>query len=110
MTNENLEKFKNLLLKEKAGLEEKIKKLNDPDFGDDIDSLEEESDETEEMGTTIALSGSFSDRLSGINEALGKIDDGTYGICENCGKEISMELLEVDPESKLCKDCKSKNG
>jgi len=110
MTNEDREKLKALLLKEKEDLEEKLKKLSKVDFGDDIDSLEEESDEAEELAANIPLTNTFKDRLSGINKALEKMDAGTYGVCENCEKEISMELLEIDPESKLCKDCKVENG
>ena len=110
MTDENKEKFKKLLLETKKDLEAKIKNLTKTDFGDDVDSLEQESDETEEMATNLSLSASFSERLSGVEEALEKIKNGAYGICESCGNEISTDLLEVDPESKLCKDCKTKNA
>lgn len=80
------------------------------DFGDDIDSGEEESDEVEEQVTNRALLNIFEKRLKGVNEALAKIDAGTYGLCEQCGKEISPKLLRVDPESKFCQTCKLKNG
>ena len=68
---------------------------------------EEESDEAEQLSINIPLTNTFKDKLRGINEALARIEAGTYGVCENCGKEISMELLEIDPESKLCKTCKA---
>lgn len=110
MTNEELNKFKSLLEKTKTDLEAKLSDLTKTDFGDDIDSLEEESDETEEMATNISLTETFRERLVNIDAALEKIKNGKYGICENCGEEISKELLEVDPESKLCKNCKAKNG
>ena len=110
MATKDLEKLKTLLLKEKESLEERLKKLTKVDFGDDIDSLDEEADEAEEIATNIPLVNTFRDRLKGINEALEKMEAGTYGVCENCSKEISMDLLEVNPESKLCKDCKAKNG
>ena len=84
MTDTEKEKLKSLLLENKKGLEEKLKKLTEVDFGDDIDSLEEESDEAEELAANIPLSNTFRDRLKGINEALKKIDHGTYGICEDC--------------------------
>jgi len=110
MTNEELAKFKGMLEDTKNDLEKRLKKMNVVDFGHDVDSLEEESDETEEMATTDALTTTFIGRLDDVNAALEKIEKGTYGKCENCGNELSIEMLEADPESKLCKDCKAKNG
>ena len=43
--------------------------------------------------------------LRGIDEALRKIDEGTYGICEECGEEISEKRLSVLPTAILCVDC-----
>jgi len=42
-----------------------------------------------------------------IDEALKRIDDGTYGICENCGGDISEGRLKVRPVTTLCIDCKT---
>jgi len=109
MTDDQKEKLHALLLETKKELEERLEKLTKVDFGDDVDSLEEESDEAEELAANIPLTNTFKDRLRGVNEALEKMDAGTYGTCENCRNEISMDLLEVDPESKLCKVCKA-NG
>jgi DnaK suppressor protein len=44
--------------------------------------------------------------LAEIDAALKRIDDGTYGICTNCGKEIPPERLEARPWATLCIDCK----
>lgn len=41
-----------------------------------------------------------------IRNALAKIEDGTYGECENCGEEISHERLLARPEASLCINCK----
>lgn len=41
-----------------------------------------------------------------INEALAKIDAGTYGKCDRCGKEIPLERLEAIPQTTLCLECK----
>ena len=95
MTNEDKEKLKTLLLETKKDLEEKLEKLTKVDFGDDIDSLEEESDEAEELAANIPLSNTFRDRLKGIDKALEKIEAGTYGVCEGCNKEISMDMLKA---------------
>ena len=40
-----------------------------------------------------------------IDDALKKIEAGTYGICANCGKEIAPERLEAHPWASLCIDC-----
>jgi DnaK suppressor protein len=43
-----------------------------------------------------------------IKEALGRIDDSTFGICEECGEDISEERLKARPVTTLCIDCKTK--
>jgi DnaK suppressor protein len=48
-------------------------------------------------------------RLIGkIKEALERLEDGTFGICESCGEEISVERLEARPVTTLCIDCKKR--
>lgn len=48
-------------------------------------------------------------RLIGkIREALERIEDGTYGICESCGDEIDLERLKARPVTTLCIECKRK--
>ena len=44
--------------------------------------------------------------LAEIDAALGRIDDGTYGLCVNCGKPIGEERLEAIPYATLCIDDK----
>ena len=43
--------------------------------------------------------------LAEIDAALKRIEDGTYGTCTNCGKEIPEERLEARPWATLCIDC-----
>jgi DnaK suppressor protein len=43
-----------------------------------------------------------------INGAIGRIEDGSYGICEECGDEIGVPRLKARPVTKLCINCKSK--
>ncbi len=46
-------------------------------------------------------------RLLGyIDTALGRMDEGSYGACENCGNAIEIERLEALPYATLCMDCK----
>ena len=44
--------------------------------------------------------------LAAIDAALGRIDDGSYGRCARCGKEIEAERLEAIPYATLCIECK----
>lgn len=43
--------------------------------------------------------------LEGINNALEKVNEGTYGICSNCGSKIDPERLDIIPETTLCANC-----
>jgi DnaK suppressor protein len=45
--------------------------------------------------------------LQMVNSALQRMDDGTYGICLNCGKEIGLKRLEAVPWTHLCIDCQT---
>lgn len=49
-----------------------------------------------------------SEYLKGLEAALKRIKDGTYGICEECGGKISEKRLEAYPAASLCISCKSK--
>jgi DnaK suppressor protein len=44
-------------------------------------------------------------KLQQIDDALERIDDGNYGVCESCGLEIGEERLTAMPFSRLCRDC-----
>ena len=45
--------------------------------------------------------------IAKIKEALTRIDDGSYGKCEECGEKIGRERMEARPVTTLCIDCKS---
>src|SRR5208283_531451 len=50
----------------------------------------------------------FDSQLESIRKielALRRLDEGSYGYCEECGEEISMERLKVIPFALLCRDC-----
>lgn len=107
MDKTQIEKIKDELEDEKAMLEVKIDALEGgEDFGSDIDSLEEEADESEAWGNQTAASQELRARLADIESALERIEKGTYGKCEECGEDISMEMLQVNSTSKLCRSCK----
>jgi RNA polymerase-binding protein DksA len=54
----------------------------------------------------LGLEEGAEDLLAKIEAALKRIDDGTYGICENCGQPIGEERLEAMPWATLCIDDK----
>ena len=43
-----------------------------------------------------------------IQEAMGRIEDGTYGICEECGEDIGVPRLKARPMTTLCIKCKAR--
>ena len=61
---------------------------------------------TAERGKVLALIDRLRDQLRDVERARAKIEAGTYGICDSCGKPISRERLEALPYSTLCVDCK----
>ena len=42
-----------------------------------------------------------------IDEAIEKIDGGTFGVCENCGEKIGAKRLKARPVTNLCIECKT---
>lgn len=72
----------------------------------DVDAEEGDPDLIERE-KNVALVSQMEYKLEGIDAALRALDKGTYGLCERCGKEISMERLEVKPDATLCVQCQS---
>jgi DnaK suppressor protein len=70
----------------------------------DVDSEEGDPDLIERE-KNVALVAQLEYKLEGIHGALRAIDKGTYGLCERCGKDISVERLEVKPDATLCVQC-----
>ena len=48
--------------------------------------------------------------LQAIEEALRRIDDGTYGVCRDCGEPIASARLNAIPWTRVCITCKEKQG
>ena len=57
---------------------------------------------------TIRFASSEGRYLYHIEEALSRIEEGTYGNCEACGGKISKERLKALPHARLCIECKEK--
>ncbi len=48
------------------------------------------------------------DNLTLVQEAISRIDDGTYGVCESCGRPIGKMRLQAFPRATLCMECKQR--
>lgn len=57
-----------------------------------------------EQGENLALLNQFNEQLEEIDAALAKMDAGTYGLCEACGKAIGDARLEAMPATRFCID------
>jgi DnaK suppressor protein len=73
------------------------------DIGDEGDRADNER--TNEV--TILLSARDKEKLLAIEDALERIQEGTYGTCEECGDEIGGGRLSVMPLAKSCVTCQS---
>ena len=67
---------------------------------------EEAATETMELERQLALARHTREQLAEVEHALEKLEKGTYGLCDCCGKTISLERIEAIPQTSLCLDCK----
>lgn len=72
------------------------------DIGDILDSVSEER--TRELD--MILTDREKQKLKQIDDALDKIEENTYGFCEECGVKIPRARLKVVPFAKYCVECK----
>lgn len=63
---------------------------------------------TAERGEAEALGSKLKETLTEVEDALAKMESGTYGVCEDCGKQINPARLEAKPAARYCIDCASK--
>lgn len=118
MTQEDLNFFRELLLAKREETKEELDELQS--YRDDNDNPSENSQypsHMAELGTDaqerekkFLIVQRLSSFLKYVNEALYRIEKGTYGICTSCQKEISKERLEAVPHTQLCVDCKMKKN
>ena len=109
-----LEEEKNLLEEELSSLG-KVDNTGDWEATADSEVLNKEVEDEGDMAErsenfeerSIKLN-SLEERLSDIKKALEKIDNDSYGICENCNKEIEEDRLEANPAAPTCKECMEK--
>jgi RNA polymerase-binding transcription factor DksA len=58
-----------------------------------------------ERAQVTALRAQAASHLADIDRALGKVDDGSYGVCERCSRAIGADRLEARPAALLCVTC-----
>ena len=75
---------------------------NDENFPDPTDRASHETD----RNFLLRVKDRERKLISKVKEALERLDDGTYGVCELCGEEISDKRLEVRPVTTCCIECK----
>jgi len=109
MKKRDLQKFRKILEAERDKLYKMARdatrekrKTEEDDLMDDIDLASSELDQS----MTYKLRDRERNLLRKIEKALGKIEDGTYGVCENCGEPIGLKRLEARPVAELCITCK----
>ena len=73
------------------------------------DGFADTSQVTAERGEIEALSSSLSESLHEVEDALAKVEAGTYGSCEICKEPIADARLEAKPAARLCMTCASKS-
>lgn len=58
--------------------------------------------ETFEREKDMAILNTLEDQLTEVDEALKRVEEGSYGVCEACGQAIAPERLEVVPTARYC--------
>lgn len=117
-----MEKYKIKLEEEKKLLLEELKSLGklDQKTGDweatpeteivnqDVQDEGDMAERNEEYGEKVSTLNTLEKRLVDINDALGKIESGNYGICEVCRAKIEEPRLDVNPSATTCENCMNK--
>ncbi|NTU42763.1 MAG: TraR/DksA family transcriptional regulator [Nitrospirales bacterium] len=109
------ERLKKLLIQKREDLvreaKSEIKKFKDGERKQLADSVMDDGDlSVADLTEDISLRqlSSHRDTLVKIDAAIRKLDEGTYGICDDCGEDISEERLKVLPFAIYCRDCQEK--
>jgi DnaK suppressor protein len=73
---------------------------------DGMDTYDLASD-ARDQEISVILTDRVREKLGAIDEALGRMDDGSYGVCEECGLDIAEGRLLALPFTRLCVSCQS---
>jgi RNA polymerase-binding transcription factor DksA len=109
---DRLEDLQTALKAERAALEEELstfgKKVGEDDWDASSESEGEEAapedaaDNIEELATNAALVSDLEKRHKEIKNAMSRLGDGTYGLCDVCGEEIDLDRLDANPAASTC--------
>ncbi len=109
------EMLKKLLLKKRnevvAGLEAQMGRKLLRETGQKIDSAMDSADQSAldmDQGIDYSLLEMKYEQYKDIADAFRKLQNNTYGLCEECGNEISIKRLEVNPLARYCIECKTR--
>lgn len=115
LDNKIAEELKVKLLEEKANLEKELLQFAKPtgtpgNYETQHDVIGEDQDdnatEVEEYADNLALENNLEKQLKEVNDALQRMESGTYGYCDNCGEMMSLERLRAYPAARKCIRCK----
>jgi DnaK suppressor protein len=116
-TNVNLNLLRSRLESEQKRLTDELEQLKssvrpaeERREGSPFGKREEEATESFELERRLTLEKRIIDQLAGVEHALQKFEDGTYGLCDNCGQPIDPARLEALPQASLCLDCKARQA
>ncbi len=104
-------RLKKILLKEREEIVGEVRQIfeSSKEMGQDgIQDIGDEAANIYNKQILLSLTESERMRLQEMDEALDRIEAGTYGICEECGEPIGLKRLEVRPVAKYCVPCLSK--
>ncbi len=111
---EKLNEVKNRLLEQKRNLWLEVKDKLKSHIGDGYQEMLAAARDEEDQAsvsllaeTHLSLLGPKRQELEAIEEALTRLENGTYGLCESCGQPIEPRRLEVMPETPFCRNCMS---
>lgn len=109
MDQQRLEYFRNLLLEQRRQATEGVETERAAGLaGDDgVEDIGDQSESDLERSTAFELASRDSQLIEDIDEALRRIDEGTYGQCRRCGKPIDEERLKAIPTAKYDAACQA---
>ncbi len=101
----DVERFKQILLTREAELENRLDDIEHELDEEPSKDFEERAVEREGDEVLEGLGGAGLIELRQVKAALGRVAAGTFGVCVNCGEEISVERLEASPHAARCRRC-----
>ena len=105
-----LENEQERLTEELEQLRTNIRPVDERREGSPFGKSEEEATERIELEKRLALEKRLRDQLAETEHALHKCDEGTDGLCDNCGQPIDPARLEALPQANLCLSCKAQQA